>query len=86
MSLPSNRLRTIMAERENSVGLPSILTFSGRGDTIRTCDLYVPNVALYRAELHPDDGRCKNSSVKAEYKSAFSLLSIATGWGSALCQ
>jgi hypothetical protein len=24
--------------------------------------------------------------VKAEYKSAFSLLSIATGWGSALCQ
>jgi hypothetical protein len=26
----------------------------GRGDRIRTCDLYVPNVALYQTELHPD--------------------------------
>ena len=26
---------------------------NGRGDRIRTCDLYVPNVALYQAELHP---------------------------------
>jgi hypothetical protein len=25
----------------------------GRGDRIRTCDFYVPNVALYQAELHP---------------------------------
>ena len=25
----------------------------GRGDRIRTCDLYVPNVALYQTELHP---------------------------------
>ena len=28
---------------------------NGRGDRIRTCDLYVPNVALYQTELHPDD-------------------------------
>ena len=28
---------------------------SGRGDRIRTCDLYVPNVALYQTELHPDE-------------------------------
>ena len=28
--------------------------FTGRGDRIRTCDLYVPNVALYQTELHPD--------------------------------
>ena len=28
----------------------------GRGDRIRTCDLYVPNVALYQTELHPDTG------------------------------
>ncbi|CRD53399.1 hypothetical protein BN1263280274 [Stenotrophomonas maltophilia] len=27
---------------------------SGRGDRIRTCDLYVPNVALYQTELHPE--------------------------------
>jgi hypothetical protein len=30
--------------------------FSGRGDRIRTCDIYVPNVALYQSELHPDSG------------------------------
>ena len=29
----------------------------GRGDRIRTCDFYVPNVALYQAELHPEEGR-----------------------------
>lgn len=27
----------------------------GRGDRIRTYDLYVPNVALYQTELHPDE-------------------------------
>jgi hypothetical protein len=27
---------------------------SGRGERIRTSGLYVPNVALYRAKLHPD--------------------------------
>jgi hypothetical protein len=26
----------------------------GRGERIRTSGLYVPNVALYRAKLHPD--------------------------------
>ena len=26
---------------------------NGRGDRIRTCDIYVPNVALYQSELHP---------------------------------
>jgi hypothetical protein len=31
----------------------------GRGDRIRTCDLYVPNVALYQTELHPDAGILK---------------------------
>jgi hypothetical protein len=28
--------------------------FCGRGERIRTSGLYVPNVALYRAKLHPD--------------------------------
>ena len=28
--------------------------FVGRGDKIRTCDFYLPKVALYQAELHPD--------------------------------
>ena len=26
----------------------------GRGDRIRTCDLLVPNQALYQAKLHPE--------------------------------
>ena len=30
---------------------------NGRGDWIRTNDFYVPNVALYQAELHPDTRR-----------------------------
>src|SRR6185503_11990371 len=30
----------------------NVLLF-GRGDRIRTCDIYVPNVALYQSELHP---------------------------------
>ena len=28
----------------------------GRGDRIRTCDLLVPNQALYQAKLHPEMG------------------------------
>ena len=28
----------------------------GRGDKIRTCDFYVPNVALYQAEPHLEGG------------------------------
>src|SRR5690606_12305783 len=30
----------------------------GRGDMIRTCDSYVPNVVLYQAELRPDLSCC----------------------------
>jgi hypothetical protein len=29
----------------------------GRDDRIRTCDLIVPNDALYQAEPHPDNNR-----------------------------
>jgi hypothetical protein len=30
------------------------LGYGGRGERIRTSGLYVPNVALYQAKLHPD--------------------------------
>src|ERR1043165_4157709 len=30
---------------------------NGRGDRIRTCDLLVPNQALYQAKLHPGHER-----------------------------
>jgi hypothetical protein len=32
------------------------IEINGRGDRIRTCDIYVPNVALYQSELHPGSG------------------------------
>lgn len=32
-----------------------MLSANGRGDRIRTCDLLVPNQALYQAKLHPAD-------------------------------
>ena len=37
-------------------GVASHFCFDGRGDKIRTCDFYVPNVALYQAEPHLDGG------------------------------
>ena len=33
--------------------LDRLIKAFNRGDTIRTCDLVVPNDALYQAELHP---------------------------------
>ena len=33
---------------------PNWGTTFGRGERIRTSGLYVPNVALYQAKLHPD--------------------------------
>ncbi len=30
------------------------IVMPGRGERIRTSGLYVPNVALYQAKLHPD--------------------------------
>jgi hypothetical protein len=35
---------------------------SGRGERIRTSGLYVPNVALYQAKLHPDGCKKRESS------------------------
>src|SRR5688572_5491124 len=32
----------------------ALLSVSGRGERIRTSGLYVPNVALYQAKLHPE--------------------------------
>jgi hypothetical protein len=35
----------------------------GRGERIRTSGLYVPNVALYQAKLHPDAHLAINQSL-----------------------
>jgi hypothetical protein len=42
-----------LKSRHSAVFRALILRIFGRGDRIRTCDFYVPNVALYQAELHP---------------------------------
>src|SRR5690606_5845779 len=45
----------VISYRNLSVGLPNAMIWlNGRGKRIRTSGLYVPNVALYRAELYPD--------------------------------
>jgi hypothetical protein len=36
---------------------------SGRGERIRTSGLYVPNVALYQAKLHPEFCSCPATRV-----------------------
>lgn len=34
---------------------PAALPAANRGDRLRSCDLHVPNVALYQTELHPEN-------------------------------
>jgi hypothetical protein len=43
-----------MKKARSAVRLIWLFEFCGRGERIRTSGLYVPNVALYRAKLHPD--------------------------------
>ena len=47
-----DRLVTFETTAKTSVELAPI-ALSGRGDRIRTCDLLVPNQALYQTKLHP---------------------------------
>ena len=39
---------------EPGAGQLDLSVKNGRGERIRTSGLYVPNVALYQAKLHPD--------------------------------
>ena len=41
-----------LLSKQKMRGDASHFCFDGRGDKIRTCDFYVPNVALYQAEPH----------------------------------
>src|SRR5262245_27304840 len=40
---------------------------SGRGERIRTSGLYVPNVALYQAKLHPDSDRTRREPGASDF-------------------
>jgi hypothetical protein len=51
---------------------------NGRGERIRTSGLYVPNVALYLAKLHPDK---THSPMKKRHSIAVNITSGApTNW------
>src|SRR5688500_6557151 len=51
----------------------------GRGERIRTSGLYVPNVALYQAKLHPDFFAARRSSLAALRRSFRSLCPRKSG-------
>jgi hypothetical protein len=44
----------MVGRNENSTAWVLSSGDPGRGERIRTSGLYVPNVALYQAKLHPD--------------------------------
>ncbi len=46
------RMKKNIVKKKKKSGIDRI--FDGRGDEIRTHDLFVPNEALYQAEPHPD--------------------------------
>ena len=58
----SGENRLIIADRSDEVNCNDLRLIQGflrdgpvgRGERIRTSGLYVPNVALYQAKLHPD--------------------------------
>ena len=52
----TGNFRTILELRAKNKGLRNRepLFLLNRGDVIRTRDFYVPNVALYQAEPHPE--------------------------------
>src|SRR5687768_11852704 len=56
-SLPRRYKSFFMSQQQSSLARYSIFhqRTNGRGKRIRTSGLYVPNVALYQAELYPDD-------------------------------
>ena len=59
--------RRMRAVRFVHVFWRSITTASNsRGDMIRTCDLLVPNQALYQAELRPECGSCQKPPKRSQ--------------------
>ena len=55
LSSPPGVILPVVALAQGHRGTPndSCRRILGRGDRIRTCDIYVPNVALYQSELRP---------------------------------
>jgi hypothetical protein len=50
-------------KRRRSQPMAPLQIENGRGERIRTSGLYVPNVALYQAKLHPESVRAYNAAL-----------------------
>jgi hypothetical protein len=55
-SNPRARFLELSLSRRAPLTARSTLRITGRGCTIRTCDLGVPNALLYQTELNPENG------------------------------
>ncbi len=61
----SNASKSMTEMQNGRFKRPFYLGDCGRGERIRTSGLYVPNVALYLAKLHPDGGYAMNLREKS---------------------
>jgi hypothetical protein len=66
---------------------PLFVSVENRGDRIRTCDLLVPNQALYQAKLHPEVRRHYalnrgGSKEIRKYRYLAAGVEVARGWPS----
>ena len=67
---------TFKAEEERAGGRSAIGGKSGRGGRIRTDDLYVPNVALYQAKLHPEGDTQRGRSPRQRRKGGVNAMGV----------
>ena len=75
LTLQSNVMYQIFIPTNDKKYNSVIFFIIGRGNKIRTCDLYVPNVALYQTELCPvSENHIIN--IKTKFKYYFCLCSF----------
>ena len=68
MSTDSGSIQTL--KQESPLTVKDQWAHIGRGERIRTSGLYVPNVALYQAKLHPEVELIIVANPKARFRTA----------------
>ena len=89
LSSPPGVILPVVTLAQGHRGAPndSYRRILGRGDRIRTCDIYVPNVALYQSELRPVPQRLSLAQSRGSllnYEAGPTALNPSTGTGLAL--
>jgi hypothetical protein len=89
LSSPPGVILPVVTLAQGHRGAPndSYRRILGRGDRIRTCDIYVPNVALYQSELRPvrEPGQAPGREVYYKTGSGISGRAADRGrWGKGL--